>query len=633
MKILSAFKNILSVLFFCSVFIDGFAQDVVITVNANENKIAISPYIYGKNNTFDKPAQFYKDAGLRFVRMCGGNNATKYNWRKKITSHPDWYNNVYKSNDWDENSLKIAADHPNMQVMWAFQLLGRVASSTEHNFNDWEFNQSQWWKGVHQNLAGGGEPNTGNPDGDALIEGDVNLYTQEWPTDSTLGILDHWFGENGIGLDKNQFMYWDMDNEPDIWNGTHDDVMSDGQLPAAEFMGRYFEVAKKARALFPEIKICGPVVTNEWQWFRWGDEDLRIGSKYYCWLEYFIKRVADEEKATGVRLLDVVDLHSYLSAPDNSVALQNHRVYYDKNYAYPGASGLKTINGGWNNSLNKEYIFQRIEDWLVKHFGEGNDKKIGLSEWSPSNSNPNVAAVVYASHLGTFANNGIDFFTPWTWETGMWETLHLFSRYSKEYSVSSASSNENIVSAYSTTNEAADSMTVIIVNRDQNSSRNVTINLNEFPVGNGNYTTLQLASLPANETFESHTSNALKENLITINSNSFTLTVPSLSTTAVLLKAGSTGINDLDYLANQIKIYPNPATDQLKIKLNSNIAELTFVTVFDQAGREILKSEIQYDGFSPISLNILPLTEGFYLISVKNSHCTNTKSLIVNRNK
>ena len=99
---------------------------------------------------------------LRFVRMNGGNNATKYNWRKKISSHPDWYNNVYE-NDWDQISQKIAADHPEMQVMWAFQLLGRVASTTEYNFNDWEFNQSQYWEGHTQNLAGGGVPNTENP--------------------------------------------------------------------------------------------------------------------------------------------------------------------------------------------------------------------------------------------------------------------------------------------------------------------------------------------------------------------------------------------------------------------------------------------------------------------------------------
>ena len=73
-----------------------------------------------------------------------------------------------------------------MQVMWAFQLLGRVASNTNHNFNDWGFNHSQWWQGVHQNLAGGGVPNTDDPGGKALVEGDIDLYTMEWPADSTV---------------------------------------------------------------------------------------------------------------------------------------------------------------------------------------------------------------------------------------------------------------------------------------------------------------------------------------------------------------------------------------------------------------------------------------------------------------
>jgi hypothetical protein len=83
---------------YCSVYFginSLFAQNVTVTVNAAKDKKPISPYLYGRNNTFDKPASFYNDAGLRFVRMNGGNNATKYNWRKKISSHPDWYNNVY----------------------------------------------------------------------------------------------------------------------------------------------------------------------------------------------------------------------------------------------------------------------------------------------------------------------------------------------------------------------------------------------------------------------------------------------------------------------------------------------------------------------------------------------------------
>jgi hypothetical protein len=54
----------------------AFAQNVTISVNATQNKRLISPYIYGRNEGFDKPVQFYKDAGLRFARMNGGNNAS-----------------------------------------------------------------------------------------------------------------------------------------------------------------------------------------------------------------------------------------------------------------------------------------------------------------------------------------------------------------------------------------------------------------------------------------------------------------------------------------------------------------------------------------------------------------------------
>jgi hypothetical protein len=329
----SLFQIVLLCLFGTSVV---HAQDVVITVNSIQDKKEISLNIYGRNNTFDKPPSFYKDAGLRFVRMNGGNNATKYNWRRKITSHPDWYNNIYGTN-WDEQSVYIATHHPEMQVMWAFQLLGRAASDNTHNFNDWEYNSSQWWLGVYQNLAGGGVPNTDDPGGKALVEGDADLYTMEWPADSTVGILNHWFGDEGLGLSKDQFAYWNMDNEPDIWNGTHDDVM--GTLISAEgFVDRFIEMAKKARALVPEIKICGPVTTSEWQWYVWGDERIWIEGKYYCWLEYFLKRIADEEEASGIRLLDVVDLQTSMGPtrpmPSGS---QNG---YDKGAVYPGVKAI-----------------------------------------------------------------------------------------------------------------------------------------------------------------------------------------------------------------------------------------------------------------------------------------------------
>jgi hypothetical protein len=83
----------------------------------------------------------------------------------------------------------------------------------------------------------------------------------------------------------------------------------------------------------------------------------------------------------------------------------------------------------------------------------------------------------------------------------------------------------------------------MLVNRDQAASRTITINLSNFTVANGNYTTLQLSSLPSTETFVSHTQNALKQSTVAVNSNSLTITVPALSTTAILLvKAAATPV-------------------------------------------------------------------------------------------
>ncbi|MEP6556297.1 MAG: glycoside hydrolase family 44 protein, partial [Ferruginibacter sp.] len=516
----------------CCLVTIAFGQNVTITVNATQNKRLISPYIYGRNQTFDKPAQFYKDAGLRFSRMNGGNNATGYNWRKKITVHPDWYNNVY-GEDWDGYAQNIASNYPDMQGMFAFQLLGRVASNTNNNFNDWGYNQSNWWSGVGQNLAGGGVPDP-NGGSKALVEGDTNLFTEPWPADSSVGILSHWFGANGLGLNENQFQYWSMDNEVDIWNGTHDYAMPT-LISASAFMDRFIELAKKAKAIYPGIKICGPVATSEWQWYKWSNESIWINGRYYCWLEYFIKRLGDEYKATGIKLVDVVDIHNYPSYNNNAEALQLHRTYYDTTYDYPVSNGIFTSTGGWNTSLTKQYIFKRIDGWLNEQFGANHGITAGVSEWSPGPGEPNLASVIYGSHLGTFANNGVELFSPWTWFTGMWETLHLFSRNAKKYSVSSTSSLENTVSAYSSINENADSLTVMLVNRDQGASRTVTINLSNFNVADGNYQTLRLSSLPATETFVSNTQNALVQNTVAVNSNSLTITVPALSTTAILL--------------------------------------------------------------------------------------------------
>ena len=614
------------------------AQNATIQVNALINQQEVSPYIYGRNSEFsDSPnsptsaATFnlYRDAGVTFDRQNAGNNCTKYNWRRKMTSHPDWYNNVY-SHDWDYAAKSILTNIPSMQVMFGFQLIGWAAANTNNNFNDWDYNHSQYWSGVGQNLAGGGIPNTAGGSA-ALVEGDPNKYLMKWPADSTTAILDHWFGAGGLNLEKENLAYWNMDNEIEIWQGTHDDVMPK-QITADSFMTLYFNVAKLARAKFPDIKLVAPATANEWQWYKYADEVLNINGKYYPWLEYFIKRVADEQKATGIKLLDVVDIHAYLGESNPVDVVQLYRVFFDKNYNYPGANGVFTSTGGWDTNLKKEYILQRIRDWLNFYMGPDNGVGVAVSESGFYGSNPNLTSVLYASILGTFANQGVEFYTPWSWNIGQWEVLHLFSRYAKSTSVLTTSTLDTYVSGYSTITNIADSMTIFLVNRDISTAHATTVNISDFEVADGAYQTLQIANLPGTETFKSHTQNALKTGNVNVVSNSLAILLPPLSVTSILLcdKSFRVGIDShTSELQFQFSINQNSISNEYFIQYKARIpSNLTF-EIYSMEGKLINSMYLMQASEGSVRIGTEELQNGCYFVRMKSGQQSITKKFIV----
>jgi len=568
----------ISVIFITNIF-TTFAQ-TTITVDATSNHKAISPWIYGRNNSIsDDPAKpvsvaqwkLYNDAGLRMYRENGGNNSTKYNWKLKLTSHPDWYNNVYMHN-WDYSATSLLNSTTNTQGLYAFQLLGKAASSTAYNFNDWEYNQDHGYVNLNSNWAGGGGPvayggNGGN--------GDPNLYLKNWNADSTAKILDQWF--NILSLDKSRLTYWNMDNEPEIWQSTHDDIATSA-ITAEEYMQKYFAVAKAVRAKFPGIKLVGPVSTNEWQWYTWNNSKVKdpTDGKLYPWMEYFIKRIAEEEAASGIRLLDVLDVHFYPSTEnDPATTLQLHRVWYDTEYDYPKANGVKvTGDSGWDNSITKEYFFLRCDQWLTKYKGAGHNITFSISEYGTiannGSENANVVACWYASHLGVFSNKGVELFTPWDWYKGQWEVLHLFSKYFGEVSTSTTSTNDNIVSGYSSLNKNGDSLTIVVVNRDQNNAQNVTIDIKNFMPSETSVTGYRLSGLPSEETFVSNTENALQAAQYTIDENKITFSAPKLSVTLIQIPTEQAIPTATQYktMLNLVNIFPNPAKNLLYIDMN-----------------------------------------------------------------
>lgn len=617
----------------------GFSQTPVrIDIDATKDKKPVSPFIYGKNNVL--PSTFLNsgttdeitkaiEAGVRFVRQGGGNNSTKYNWRLKLSSHPDWYNNVYP-NDWDASAKNLLDKMPGVQGMWSFQLLGKAAANTKNNFNDWGYNQSKWWEGVAQNLAGGGQVNTTGTK--AKVEGNPDLYLMEWTSDSTVGILDKWFGAKGLGYDNTKMRYWNMDNEPEIWSGTHDDVMKT-QITAEEFMQRYFRVAKAARAKFSNIKLVGPVPANEWQWYRWGNGAIPYKGKNYCWLEYFILRIAEEEIASGIKLLDVLDIHYYPSSSDAATCLQFHRVFFDRNYMYPEANGVKTVNGGWDASINKEYILGRCTDWLVKYKGTSHGVTFGLTETDIASSNPNVQALWYASMMGEFMKNGVEIFTPWSWKVGMWETLHLYSRYNKTNYVQATSQNETMISAYPTVNDATDSMTVVLINRNLTSKQTVNLNFIGFLLKDRSYSMYSISNLTGTETFVSHTNNKLAKKDVTASQNQITVELDPLSVNSIILKAATASTMPINNSELKARVYPNPADEQTRIEFTVHERAKTVIDLYQSNGLILKNITNQFfdAGNHLIDLNTGELPSGLYWIKINTESSSKTLKLIIQK--
>lgn len=619
------------------------ALAIDVTVDADAGIKKISPYIYGRNidkisdtdaaSDADEEAFIAQmlDAGIHMMRANNGNNSTRYNWSHKMTVHPDWFNNVY-AHDWDITAKKVLDKMPGVDAMYGFQLTGYAASSTEYNFPDWNWKQEHGsYPSQTFDLAGGGEV---SEDGQTLIKaGDASLYNMEWPADSTVGIIPHWKDE--LKYDMSRFKYWSMDNEIEIWRGTHNDL--DLPVTGDFLVERYIDVAKKARAAWGDIKLTGPVVANEWQWCHinaYNEESRpKIDGQEYCWLEFFTKKIAEAQKASGTRLLDVFDIHWYPTEKDYESRVNWHRVLFDTTYYYKGGNGVRCATGkcDWSDKEKgyRSYIFVRIKNWLEKYFGKDHGITLGITETDLNDSDPMVTALTYASFLGTMQDNGVEIFTPWTWGDGMYETVHLFSRYGHPNRVQSTSSNDSLVSAYSSISNKGDSLTVIFVNRAEKDAQDVNLSLANF-ASDGTVKTLTLQNLQG-ETFVSHTNNALKENVVDANPqggtttandysiNSFKMTLPAKSISAVLL----TTANPKQVVDGIIPTGKALAGNMLHRDnggwaINNGLGNVRSVSVFNSRGQSVMQMERPARG--NIRLASETLGKGIFFVRVKTAN-------------
>ena len=144
---------------------------------------------------------------------------------------------------------------------------------------------------------------------------------------STPASIERWVrtireADSARGRSVNEYI---LDNEPMSWSGTHRDVHPE-PVTYAELLDRTIRYASAVRRADPQATIAGPAEAG---WVTYHDSGADMASAIH-WdrlrhggvplVPWYLGKIRETERRTGTRLLDVLDLHFYSSAPGVGVA-------------------------------------------------------------------------------------------------------------------------------------------------------------------------------------------------------------------------------------------------------------------------------------------------------------------------
>jgi len=201
-------------------------------------------------------------------------------------------------------------------------------------------------------------------------------------------------------------------------------------------------------------------------------------------LQWYIQQVADYKKANNVQLVDVLDVHFYPQAPG---------VFSKDEDALTALLRLRSPRSLWDPTYSDEswislpiMILKRVNDWITS-INPG--MKTAVSEYNFGDDTLVTAALANVNAIGVFAQMGVQVATRWvvpvTGSVGE-DAFKLYLNYdgmgSKVTgdSVSTTSSNFDLVSAFAFNNQATKKVYVVIINNVQSGANPVTVDVSDF---------------------------------------------------------------------------------------------------------------------------------------------------------
>ncbi len=497
---------------------------VTVNIDTLTNRHSISPFVYGNN---EGNASVIADVGYSFARW-GGNDASNYNWKLQTrNSAGDWYFEDYGGAG-DSVQFITNAQNAGSHALTTMAMMDWVAREGENSSNhNWSFSVATF--GSQCSV----DPNNKDAGNGLQTDCKTPVTTQPVTTayyplvdtasDCTTGnciYRDEWAKALAAAFSKGTCAvpyspitschFYDMDNEPEIWNGTHRDVH-----PVAsgydELANLFEKQATNLKTWDPSAVRFGPVFCC-W-WFYWNgangaDKGNHGGVDFLPW---WLNQIYWLDQINGARTLDVFDIHAYADAgPTNGFADEQLRAatakvaryYWDPVTVNPDTNNTYTTNQEPNPGI--PFHIPRFKA-MVNAIYPGTP--LAYTEWgaglAPNSGWDFSTAIADADTLGAFGREGLTFASRWggpssgNAEYQAWKMYTNYDGAHHHFGTLSISAphngNPDLFSSYAALDSTGTVMTIMILNKDDGNSANVTFNLNGFRAST--YTAYTLKSI------------------------------------------------------------------------------------------------------------------------------------------
>jgi len=443
-----------------------------LSVDAAAGRHAISPYIYGMNFASQASA-----SALNLpVDRWGGNSTSRYNWQNDTTNTgSDWYfENVPDA----AGAADAFVDQDRLtgtKTLMTVPLIGWVAKSRPSGhpydcgfkitkYGSQQGNDSQWDPNCGNGILTNGNPVTGNDPLDtsiaitpAFVTGWINHLTEKYGSAASGGV-----------------MFYDLDNEPMLWNSTHRDVHP-SPTTYNELRDKTWAYAAAIKAADPSAQTLGPVL---WGWCAYlysALDGCSPGTDYSShgnvnFVPWYLQQMQAYEQQHGVRILDYLDLHYYPQA--NGVTLST------AGNATTQALRLRSTRSLWDPSyVDESWINQavdlipRMKGWVANAYP---GTKLAISEYNWGGLESINGALAQADVLGIFGREGLDLATLWSppaiSDPGMF-AFRMYRNYDGqgsafgETSLQAASANQDQLAIYAAGRVGDGALSMMVINK------------------------------------------------------------------------------------------------------------------------------------------------------------------------